>query len=654
MQTDGELIQQAGSLFERGDFEGAEKAYRNLIGQVDEGKRVNLELMIGACQQAQGRNREAIETMQRAVGLDDSHAGAWFQLGCACRQGGDKKGATEALDKALELNPNHALARVELGHLAQAAGEEERAEAHFRTALRADPECVPALAGLAERLLGIGQVERAYELSMRAIQLQPENIGAQVVMARVFVQRGHPDFAERCLNNALSAAPNNAALHRALAQLLLERGRANESLAAAAKARRCGGGDHDLTLLEIHALRQLGHLTEARRRLEAFARDQSLDAADVLILAELRLTDGDAAAAAELADRLDQAWPQAAQLVRAQLAELNGDRSRAAELAAGLHDDSNARLRRQSRVLSARLALADNNLQDCIDALDPLAAEGDDDPFLHWMLARALDQDERYEEAGKHLPRTGWRAPAVIQGAASGLSEDAYKAMETLDAEAWSTRAVDDGRPRPVFVLGWPGSGRDQLLIALAGHEGIRMLDREGAAQRREALRFSAPPEELAALDEGQLRLARKRYLRRAGHHAAHVLEPMWLPLAALPAIARFFPGSTVVLADADLRDLELEWRLAGYRDIEALRMLWQREQGVLDKVMDLLPLEFLVFSRSDLEHDASEVAAELARALELDGQVALAEAIGRQLGALRSSGHWRHYADLFADTPMT
>lgn len=648
MQTDKDLIEQARDLFESGDFEGAEKAYRNLIGRVDEGKRVNLELMIGACQQAQGRNSEAVETMQRAVDLDDSHVGAWFQLGCVRRQGGDEKGSIEALDKALELNPNHALARVELGHLAQAAGDGERAEAHFRTALRADPECVPALAGLAERLLGTGQVERAYELSVRAIQLQPDNIGAQVVMARVFLQRGHPDFAERCLDNALSAAPNNAALHRAMAQLLLERGRSNESLAAAAEARRCGDSDHDLDLLEVHALRQLGYLAEARRRLEEFIRDQQLDATHLLMLAELRLADGDAAAASELIDQLDRDWPQAAQLIRAQLAEREGDRAYAAELAAGLHGDSNARLRRQSRVLSARLALADNDLQECIEALRPLAAEGDDDPFLHWILARALDQAGLHEEAGKHLQRTGWRAPTLMQAAGSGLSEDAYKALETLDVDGWPTQAPEDGRPKPVFILGWPGSGRDQLLIALAEHESIRMLDHEGAAQRREVLGFSARPKELAALDEGKLRLARKRYLRRAGHSADHVLEPMWLPMAALPAIARFFPGSTVVLTDAELRDLELEWRLAGFSGVETMRALWQREQAVLEKMLETLPLDFMVFSRGDLENDAAAVAAQLAEKLGLDDSARLAGAIERSLASLRPTGHWKHYEQLF------
>lgn len=649
MQTDAELIRRARELFEKGDFAAAEQAYRELVEQLPDDKRIDVMLIIGACQQAQGRDDDALETLQQAVARDDSRAESWFQLGRARRQAGDEKGATEALDKAILLDPNHALARVELGHQALAAGDGERAQAHYRTALRAQPDCVPALVGLSERLLDTGEVDQAYELSTRAIQLRPGSIEAQLAAARVFMRRGHPDFAERCLNNALSAAPNNAELHRAMAQLLLQRGRAEESLAAAAEARRCGASDHRLALLEIQGLRHLGHLPEARRRLEALSRHQLLDAASLLMLAELRLSDGDVEGVKELLQQIDGDWPQAAQLVRAQLAELEGERARSAELAAALHDDTSARIRRQSRLLSARLALAGDQPQPCIEALQPLAAEGDDDPYVHWMLARAFDRAGRHEEAAGHLPRSGWRLPPLLQAAEAQMPDELYQALASFQAEGWPTRPPEDGRAQPVFILGWPGSGRDQLLAALAEQWDTRVLDREGAVQRREILGLPAWPQDLDALDDGRVRLARKRYLRQAAGDDGPMLEPMWLPLAALPAIARLFPNATVVLADADTRDLELDWRLAGYRGIEAMRSLCEREQSLLEALLERLPLDFMVFSRGDLERDASEVAAELARVTGLRDASALAEAIDRQFRALPPTGHWRHYDKLFA-----
>lgn len=655
MQTDAELIRHARELFEQGDFSGAERAYRELEEHLPDDKRIDVTLIISACQQAQGREQDALDTLQQAIARDDSRAESWFQLGRARRQAGDDKGATEALDKAIMLDPNHALARVELGHQALAAGNSEGARAHYRTALRAEPDCVPALVGLSERLLDTGEIEQAYELSTRAVQLRPGSIEAQMAAARVFMRRGHPDFAERCLNNALSAAPNNAELHRAMAQLLLQRGRAEESLAATAQARRCGASDYRLVLLEVQALRHLGHLPEARRRLEALSRHQLLDAASLLMLAELRLSDGDAEGVRELVGQIEVDWPAAGQLVRAQLADLAGEHGQAVELAAALHEDKSARIRRQSRLLSARLALGAGRSQTCIEALQPLAAEGDDDPFVHWMLARALDLAGRYEEASEHLPYTGWRTPAILQAAATQMPSELYDALAAFEPSDWLTTAPDDGRAQPIFILGWPGSGREQLLAALAEQRDVQLLDPDGVEQRREILGLPAWPEDLDAIDDGRMRLSRKRYLRRVrGDDGSTVLEPMWMPLAALPVIARLFPGAAVVLADADERDLELVWRLDGYRGIEALRGLCEREQILLETLLERLPLDFMVFSRGDVERDTREVATELAGLARVQDASSLADAIERHFRSLPPAGHWQHYGKEFDRVPAS
>lgn len=653
MQIDGELIQQARSLFESGDFVGAEKAYRDLVDELPEGKRVDLELIIGACQQAQGRNDDAVETMQRAVELDGSRAESWFQLARARRQAGDEDGASEALQQAIVLDPNHAMARVERARQCQAAGDGESAEAHFRTALRADPDCVPALVGLAERRFEEGQLDKAQELAAQAVQQQPRSVPAQIVMARVFRHRGHPDFAERCLDNALEAVPDSPELHAAKAQLLFERGRLDECLAAVARAKNHGSTDGRLIVLELKSLRRLGLTIEARQLLERVARAQPLDPAGQLMLAELRLETGDAEAVGELLEGLEEAWPAAGQLIRAELAARGGDRASAAELAGGLHDDSNSHIRQQARLLGARLALSDDEPHRCIELLEPLAGEGEADPRVHWMLARAHDRAGRYEKAAEHLPHTGWYLPPVLRSRHQDMPEALYGALGTLQTEDWQTQVPEDGRPLPVFVFGWPGSGREALLDALAESGGMSVLGRENGERRREALELPAWPERLAAVDDAKCRLVRRRYLREVGTDPDRVLEPMWLPVAALPAIARFFPGATVVLADAELRDLELDWRLAGFRGLDTLRGLWQLEQVALERMLETLPLDFHVFSRSDLEHNPGEVAAELGRQLALEDPAPLAEAIESRLKSQRPTGHWRHYSKLFEGGPI-
>lgn len=648
MQTDAELIRQARGLFEKGDFAGAEKAYRGLLEVLPEAKHVELELIIGACLQAQGRQDDALETIKRAVEMDTTRAESWFQLGRTQRQRGDEKQATWALQKAITLDPNHALARVERGRQCLAAGDAEGADQHFRTALRADPNCVPALVAQAERHFEAGRLDKAQEMAAQAVQFQPGSVPAQVLMARIFRHRGHPDFAERCLDNALGIVPESGDLHAAKAQLLFEHGRLEECLDAIGRAGRLGAYDGRLFRLEFQSVQRLGRSTDARYMLEKLARSQPLDAADTLALAELRLETGDSAAATELLDQLDGSWPAAGQLIRARLAERDGDLDRASELAAALHDDEDAHVRNQARLASARLALSNDDAEGCIAALEPMAMSGTAEPKVHWMLARAFDKLGRYEEAGKHLPDAGFFLPGIIRERDREMPEALYRAVEALDTAGWESEAPGDGRPRPVFVLGWPGSGRENLVNALAECGQLTLLGPESGQRRREALGFPARLEPLAKADEAQRRLVRKRYLREAGSDTSLALETMWLPAAALPALARYLPGSTVILADAELRDLELEWRLAGFDGIEMLRSLWQREQAALETLMARLPLDFELVSRGDLEKDPAGVAAQLGECLGLANVKGLASALERSVRVMRPSGHWKHYRQLF------
>lgn len=652
MQTDHDLIQAARYRFEQGEFDAAEADYRELLDQLPAARHPDLHLLIAACRQARGRIDESLDSIREAIELDDHRAESWFQLGRLRRVTGDEDGAREALGRAIELDPNHALARTERGRQQLAEGDGASAELHFRTALRADPDCVPALVALADYELANDRADKAHELAARAVGLNPDHVEAQLAMARSFHRQGHPDFAEQCLTNALSKAPDQPDLHLALARLQQQRGRAEAALAAVGEARRCGAAGEPPAMVEARALQQLGQGARARQRLEAARQESGLSPTALLMLAELRLAGDDADGAGELLESLAAGWPEAAELLRAWLEERQGDSKRAGERAAALHQSTSAHLRRQARLLSGRLAAAAGDTEGCVDALEPLVADGADDAFVHWMLAQSLDRAGRFEAAGPHLERAGWRTPPLLARSDEFLPAGLLTELEHLDPSGWPAQPPADDRPQPVFLLGWPGSGRDQLAGAVADHARSVVLDPRANARRRKVLDLPAWPSSLAALDETQLRLKRKRYFRDAPREAARVLEPLWLSAADLPALARGFPGATVVLADADERDLELDWRLSGFREIEAMRSLWRREQALLEALLERLPLDIRVFSRSDLEREAQEVAGELCACLDLDDPHALAGAIERRLVALRPTGHWRHYRQLFDRAP--
>lgn len=639
MQTDGQLIQQARRAFEQGDLAVAERNYRALAESHPEQPEVHI--MLGACLQARGDAHAAIDAMERAVDLDGSRGEHWFQLGRICRLNGQVERAEKALNQATRLQPNHALAWTELGMLARDGGDRASAERSFRTALRAQPDCVPALASLAGVLLEAGDTAQAHEQASRAVRLRPTDTLAQLVMARVFQEQGHADFAERCLRNALQRVPAHPGLNRALAELLLSRGQVEESLQF---ARAAATTDRSSALLEVRAQRQLGQITEARRRLEALAEQHVLDAWPMLLLAELRLADDDLDAARLLLPGLEQDWTEAAGLVRALLAEAEDDANGAADLAAALHHSDDAYLQRQARLLSGRLAAARGDADACRQVLEPLLDGDGDHAYVHWLLATTLDRCGDYAAAASHLAQAAWRKPALLQQREKRFPPGLAARLEALDGSNWNGHPVADDRPDCVFVLGWPGSGREAMLSALTRAGAMQALDVRGGERRMRALDLPARPEVLEGLEQGAIRLVRRRYFRGEAVDAGRVLEPVWFSALDLPALARFFPGSIVIVADADLRDLETDWRLQGFGEIDRLSLLFRQDRTLLTHLAEHLPLQFVKVGRGELKDAPESVARRLCDLLGLDDHLSLARALSEQASELRPEGHWRHY----------
>lgn len=645
-------IREARRLFDQAKYVAAEQAWQALSNELEGQRRLDAKIIVAACQQALGQRSEAVQTLKDVVAVDKSRAEAWFQLGRAQRLAGQGRGATEALGQAILLDPNHALARVELGHHARSGGDVEGSERHYRTALRANPDCAPAMTSLAALLLDQGKVEEAYTQASRAVKLRPQNPEGQLVLARAFERKGHPDFAQRCLENALRAAPDHVGLHRARVDLLLSSGHLPKAMMALTDARQRGLRDGRLQLLEARILHQMGERGQARHAYESLRADhpEQLDAMDLFNLAELSLGAHELQAAAELAKELDTPWPAASRFIRAQLLEPEGRFDEAAELLHTLLEDEYAPIQRQARIMLAHLELRRGRPQEVQAALQPLLEAERASPFVHWLMARALDKTALYSQALEHLRQAGWRNSTEIAELLGELGEEVYDQLRSFDFEHWPQAAPEDGYPRPVFLLGWPGSGRDQLLEALVQSAGTRVLDRDDAPRRREAMGLPATLEKLDSWTSEELLQARKLYFR-AGDVANRSLEPLWLPFAALPFIARLFPGSVVLIVDADERDMELGWHFSGLRNLDQVRQLWRREQAVLEPLLAALPLEFEVLSLADLQKDPQAAAHQLASLLELEDvqQVRrLGEAIGDQLATLTSSGHWRHYAGLF------
>ncbi len=650
MQTQREVINQARARFEQKDFAGAEDLYRGLVE--DSPSSADLRVMLGMCRFAQGDLGTALTELETAAELDDDRAETWFHLARVHRAAGDRKNARAAIGRCIERNPNHVLGRLESGHLALLENNPGGAEQAYRTALRADPQSVPAQIALGELLLEQGQLDEAHRYASEALKLRPTEVGAQLLMARVFRAQGHHAFAERALLNAIEQRPRQREFRIELAGLLYDSNRPAEALEA---LRSAGPGTSSA---EIALLRELGQASEARRRLETWYESESSMSTDATAsLAELRLASGDLDGAEVLARTLAAERPEVQQLIEALIAEQRAQVDQAVKLARGLFASEDAHRQRQARLLVARLSLAGGDAETCRAALDPLV-EKHDDPTAHSLLAQSLDRDGQTEQAAFHLARSGWRDAAIVSELGRLMPEAVRREVRALTETDWPPPEFNPAGRRVVHLLGWPAGARPAVLAALTAHPGIKPMPTGDLPRRREILRLPVTPSKLVSYQPMQLERILKRYLSAAGDDGQRLLlETVGLEAVALPAVARSLPGSKVLMINEDLRDLELAWRMAGFRNAASMVSLWKQERELVLQLQTFLPLEFIRIDRAALVADPDAALARLATQLDLDAAATpdMVTAARAELAALRPTGAWAAYRNrlVSADTSV-
>ena len=685
MPTSQELITHARALMQANQIDEAESAWRELVTRHP--KEPDLHSMLGVCRRLKGDIDNAMKHFRAATELDEHHADSHFHIGQTLQQVGRLGEAEKALKTAVKSNPNHVGARVAMARIQEGSGKRDDALKSLRMALRADRDSIPVLAEMSRILLAMGQVDEADKHASRAIQLKPEDLRAQLAVTNILQARGHWDSAEQMLGRALGKYPNSAPLWAALGGLYRFAGRHGQAVQSFERAEQLypGGRLEPVAVVAMaESLNAIGYVREAHQRLETLSGRVRLEGGSLLLLAELRIADGQIEAARELLPQLEKSLGSGKRLVEAWLAESAGELESAAGQAAKLHDVKHEGVSRKARLLSARLAARRDDAEAVEKALSPMIGR---DPSATWMLAEArcrvgdhdrgrevleallaesgalgpqeraitharlawlLDDVGQYDNAREHIEHCSWQGlphPARMVNATPAEQRDSILGLQD---QPWATASIDDDRPQLVFVLGWPGSGGENIVQGLID-TGIAHLDTVGGERRRQALGLPKSIADLQETDDNEVRAARRRYFRGAVKTSGYLLEPMWFEATDLPALARFFPGSRVIVPAGEAGDLELHWRLSGFGDIEQVHSAWRDDQAVLKHVREHIDLEFIDLPRSVLVEDAGKAAEILAGALGTKKVDELATALERshEINPLKPEGRWQHYSDI-------
>jgi len=155
-----------------------------------------LDVWLGTSKSPRQSIAKAMESLQKALVLDDTFAEGYSRLGflySMTRQ--HDKGVTEA-EKAVALNPNSAIAHLYLGKTLFFAGRCEESIPEYELAIRLNP--IPP--NLYSWSLGLsyaymGQYEKAIAWCEKAVRQQPDDLLARMMMTVVYSLSGRDEQA---------------------------------------------------------------------------------------------------------------------------------------------------------------------------------------------------------------------------------------------------------------------------------------------------------------------------------------------------------------------------------------------------------------------------------------------------------------------------
>ena len=176
-------------------------------------------VLLAVVQGAQGKDSEALKSVERAVALAPENFDAQFTLGRALYGMGDSAAAAQAFRAALKLRPDDARALFFLATALESAGDTEAALAAYSELIRRQPQAAEGHLGLGVVLIkrGGADAENGIEELRTAVRIDPNQYEAQVTLGRALLTQKLAGESVEHLLRAAELAPSNPEPHYQLA-----------------------------------------------------------------------------------------------------------------------------------------------------------------------------------------------------------------------------------------------------------------------------------------------------------------------------------------------------------------------------------------------------------------------------------------------------
>ena len=674
-------LQQAQEAYQRKDYSAAERLYEQVLAaDADHEEALFMRAMIA---QAQEDWDTAGEFMHRTLNANPGNATHHFTYGQIQMRRGDFDRAYAGLSKAVELDPNYLAAHASLGYTELRRKNWSAAEKQLRLALKVEEDNVQLLVYLGMALMEQGETEKAINYLEHAVKVAPDQGLAHYHLGRAMLANGQAAFAIQCFDNALDKLPKIAG------EVLYQRGRAEEASGQTDKAVKTyhqaldkPGRSPGAVAALARLYRLAVHPDAAEQVLREFPVPEGEFDAVELEWAEVLLAKNRARAAArrlrslgepasrthhvllakalfacdELGDALEALEPEQApddpvtQALYARILHAQDKPSAAEKVLDRLLEQSPPAI--DAVLLRAERLLRTSQAEDAVALLKQAADRADLVPVQRQAVLRALG-DARFAQGNREAAIDAWNRqvhiPALITQlddepvpqwtyAEAGFEESATSAMDAAAIEAWPTLTTPKRAVDPVFVYGWPGTGREHLLRALHGDPNLHVVNDSVLEQRARRQLVTTPRGAVALgqINQEALRQTHRRYRQMllasgpAWGDQQQVIDGLVFTAAGLPAISRYFPGARIIALMGDDEQMVLSWRRLGVAVDDDLKNRLSLEQEQLQQCRAALDLQWLALDVKDLAQQPDSILAQISEFLGLDDSVTVDAGLSR------------------------
>jgi TolB-like protein/tetratricopeptide (TPR) repeat protein len=226
--------------------------------------------------------RNALESFERAVGIDPDFVMAWAGIADAHSLLTDYDNVSieesiaprrRAIDRALSLDPVSGEALTALAELRADQGDSVAAEEYFRQAIIQAPHYAPARHWYSLLLRSQGRLEQALQQISRARDIDPEAAILIVAEASILISMGDYEAADRTLADGIRRHPDFQNLYASRGDLFVVRGQLDEALRWRDEAVRLSPSSADTRESQCAAQAELALLDMATSCVEALAAD---------------------------------------------------------------------------------------------------------------------------------------------------------------------------------------------------------------------------------------------------------------------------------------------------------------------------------------------------------------------------------------------